>query len=145
MYLRYKRGTLGGSTPLLYLLYSLYNIFVPPHTVPSYPSCASCKTCTSTRHILLVPCVPLMYKGCKRYNKRVLGVLVPLKYHLIREIVTRGTRRVRGVRGSIRVGKKMYNGYKRYNKGVQPYNLPLLYLLYMREISKGTLGLRKVY
>ena len=67
---------------------------------------------------------------------RVLGVLVPLKYLLIREIVTRGTRRVRGVRGSIRVGKKMYNGYKRYNKGVQPYNLPLLYLLYMREISK---------
>ena len=67
---------------------------------------------------------------------RVLGVLVPLKYLLIREIVTRGTRRVRGVRGSIRVGKKMYNGYKRYNNGVQPYNLPLLYLLYMREISK---------
>ena len=32
---------------------------------------------------------------------RVFGVLVPLKYLLIRGIVTRGTRRVRGVRGSI--------------------------------------------
>ena len=46
--------------------------------------------------------------------------------------VTKGTRRVREARGTIRGGRKMYKGYKRYNKGVEPPSVLLSYLLYMR-------------